>query len=156
MTVGNEEVRAQIAARLRAEMGRLGLTPETLAKPAGVDKSTVYNYLNGARVPDAVFLVNARVNARLDVQFVLTGEKERHTLPLSDIERQTLDRLADLPAQLRQTVDDVLLLAWLAADSRRSYDHGPDAETKYPAAASQPALQLHEPAPKRMSSRKHV
>lgn len=151
-----DSLRAVLAARLKEECVRLGLTPELLANASGVHRSTAFTYLSGQRAPDAVFLSTASTRAGIDVQYVLTGRRERDAVPLPARDRASLDRLADLPPKVRQTVEDVLLLAWLAADSRRQY-HAGDAETTYATTEPVAALVLHEPPPRRRAPvKKHV
>lgn len=63
-----------IAARLKEERSRLGMTQPVVAELGGVSKTTVVSYESGVHVPDAVFL--SRLAARgFDVGYVLSGER---------------------------------------------------------------------------------
>ena len=151
------ELRAALARRLKDECARLGLTPETLGIAADVHRSTVFTYLSGQRAPDALFLSKARTTAAVDVLYVLTGERERGDGGANAVERALLDRYTDLPPKARQTVDDVLLLAWLASDARRQYQaESSPAAGGYGAASNTTVLVAHEPAPPKLVRAKPV
>lgn len=63
-----------MAARLKEERVRLGMTQPAAAEVGGVSKTTIVSYESGAHVPDAVFL--SRLASRgLDVSYVVTGER---------------------------------------------------------------------------------
>jgi len=61
-----------IGDRLRSERERLGLSQEALAEKAGLGRKTQYNYEEGGRSPDAMYLVSA-ATLGIDVAYVLTG-----------------------------------------------------------------------------------
>lgn len=68
----NDQVRLGIAARLRQERERLGLTQSQLADLFGVTRFTISNYESGWRMPTADQLhVMADVGA--DASFVVSG-----------------------------------------------------------------------------------
>jgi len=112
--------RRALADRLKRECSRLDLQPEDLADKSGVHRSTAFNYLAGARVPDALVLARMQLQAKVDVLYVLTGERD---LPaqLSAAEKELLQRYDSLPAKLRTFVDQALLLSHLAYSDRKRY-----------------------------------
>jgi transcriptional regulator with XRE-family HTH domain len=154
MNADESELRAALAKRMKEERVRLGLTPEALGGLTEVHRSTVFNYEAGQRVPDALFLARAWSKAGVDVQYVVTGQRQRLTA-ISTAEREHLDRLTAIPSKMREVVEGVLLLAWLAADTRRAY-HADElaADDRYAPKAPAEPLVLHEPAPTARRQRK--
>jgi transcriptional regulator with XRE-family HTH domain len=68
----NDQVRLGIAARLRQERERLGLTQSQLADLFGVTRFTISNYESGCRMPTADQL-RAMADVGADASFVLSG-----------------------------------------------------------------------------------
>jgi hypothetical protein len=67
------------------------------------------------------------VEAKVDVMYVLTGERERAMPPdLSEAERDLLKRYSELPPKLRKFVDQAAFLASIAYQERPDYDYGLD------------------------------
>lgn len=114
-------------------------------------------YQRGESVPDLPYLASVAQAYRVTLQWLVYGDAVANGGELTDEERAVVERWRGLPPRVQQTVDDVLLLAWLAADSRRAY-HPPaatiDASEVYPPAMPAQALQLHEPPPKRRPAAK--
>ena len=75
-SVGRFAERAEVAIRLRTEAESLGLSAGDLAVKSGVHRATLYNYLAGTRVPDAVTLQRLASGAGLDVLYIVTGRRE--------------------------------------------------------------------------------
>jgi transcriptional regulator with XRE-family HTH domain len=123
--------RSGIGERIKAERLRIGLTPEDFAEKVGVHRSTVFNYESGARVPDAVALERMHDLARVDVLFVVVGQRAQMS-ELTETDRTLLECVGALPHRLRAVVEDVALLSKLAFDARPGYDYtgalagGPD------------------------------
>lgn len=71
-TQDRTEVKAGIAARLRAERERLRLTQTQLAQKLGLTRFTIANYESGSRMPTADQL-HAFAAMGADVSYVVTG-----------------------------------------------------------------------------------
>lgn len=122
---------ADLAARLKESRKRTGLSAEAAAELGGISRATQFTYENGTNLPDAMYLARLHV-AGLDVQYVLTGQAERKTPDLTEQERTLLDRFTQMPPQMQRTVEDVVLLAWLAFDARRAETAEPSPPPKPP------------------------
>jgi transcriptional regulator with XRE-family HTH domain len=72
--VAERQEKRPLAARLKEERVRLGLTQPVVAELGGVSKTTIVSYESGAHVPDAVFL-GRLASQGLDVCYVVTGER---------------------------------------------------------------------------------
>lgn len=106
-----------LAARLREERARLGLTAERQAGLGGVTRGTQFGYEAGERSPDTDYL-RALSQHGVDVLYVITGRREQTGLGVEERDRVLLDRLANLPESLRQLPEQVALLAFLAHQGR--------------------------------------
>lgn len=127
MDQAHHAARQALAARLEDERDRLQLKPDQLAELAGVHRSTVFNYLSGTRVPDALVLARMQLAAKVDVLYLLTGARHR-SVPsdLSAAEQGLLERYRGLPAPLRRFVDEAALLSAIAHADRPDYAYGTD------------------------------
>lgn len=83
-----------ISKRLRDERERVGLTQDLLAKKGRVSKRTQGNYEAGERMPDAEYL--CRISDRIDVLYVLTGERAGAALSGDELQLLELFRKAPL------------------------------------------------------------
>lgn len=101
----------EIGQRLREERTRLRMTLPAMGDVGGVQKNAQLAYEKGERMPDAQYLRKVWRNAYVDIQYVLTGQRERKTEELSLSERALLDRFGLLSEENRETVERVLLLA---------------------------------------------
>lgn len=146
-------LRNAIGARLKLERDRLGLTTDEWGARAGVHRSSAFNYESGARVPDALQLHRMQRDVGFDVQFIVTGTRTPSGAPLPDAERALLERYQAMPPEMRRTVDDVALLAYLAYSARVDYHRcsptpgASDDTGAYRVDPPRPAVALHEPAP---------
>jgi len=69
-----------IAARLKEERERLGLSQAEFGAIGGVKKLAQFNYEKGERHPDSTYLA-AIAKAGADVLYILTGERSRPVPP---------------------------------------------------------------------------
>lgn len=123
MDLDEVALRSAMGERIRAERTRLGLTPEDFAARAGLHRSTLHNYESGARSPDALTVRRMHTDLGVDPFFVLIGERAP-TERLKPEQADLLHRVEALPPKLREVVENVVLLATLAYDTRRNYDYG--------------------------------
>lgn len=63
--------RLAMGKRLKAEFIRLGLSPEAVAIAIDRSRSSIFNYLSGARIPDAMAVRALALYCDIDVLFVL-------------------------------------------------------------------------------------
>ena len=102
------ELRArQMASRLKGERMALNMTPEAAAKAGGVSRTTQYAYESAARPPDAAYLAALEVQGA-DVQYIITGRRERRSPQLSKAERRLVDVYASSEVEARKAIDAVL------------------------------------------------
>ncbi len=106
------------ANRLKEERQRLGLSAEAAAEAGGVSRATQFAYEAATRTPDTDYLFGLW-KAGADVMWVVTGQRHRADQRLAAPDRELLDKLSQLPAPMRQLVDQVALLAYLAHQARR-------------------------------------
>jgi transcriptional regulator with XRE-family HTH domain len=111
---------AEIGGRLKEERERLSLGVAEFAALGGLKRLAQQRYEAGKRIPDALFLARldaAQVGA--DVQYILTGRRERRTRDVTTQEREWLDRVSTLNPKLRELVEGVLLVCYLAHQARQ-------------------------------------
>lgn len=151
----DDEFAADLGRRLTDLREKSGLSAEAFGKAGGVSRTAQFAYERGERLPDALYLARVARACAVTLHWMLTGRHTDETPDLSEGERALIDRLRDMPGHVRRTVEDMALLAWLAADSRRDY-HAADAAAPppYPAPVPAPPLTLHEPSPGRHLPRK--
>ena len=142
-----------IAERLSSLQKRSGLSVEAFGLKHGAKRSAQFMYQRGESVPDLRYLLSVADDCRVTLQWLVFGDAVADGGELTDDERAVVERWRSLPPKVRQTVDDVLLLAWLAADSRRQY-HADEVPASYTPAEPAAPLLLHEPAPKRRAAAK--
>ncbi|MDB5931635.1 MAG: transcriptional regulator, family [Polaromonas sp.] len=65
----------RVGARIAEERERLGLSQEAFAARAGVSFSSQRRYENGTRDPSTAYLANLRESCGVDVDYVLTGDR---------------------------------------------------------------------------------
>lgn len=98
---------SQLGDRLRAERERIGFSQEEMAELGGVKRRSQINYEAGERAPDADYL--ARVASRIDVLFVLTGQRAQPLETTLSVEESTLiEHYRCASAEGRQAVKTVL------------------------------------------------
>lgn len=109
-----------LGSRIRAVRTRTEQTAEAFGKLMGVSKPTQLAYENGKRAPDAVYLYRLADQHGSDLAHLVTGQ-DRRSLGLNQAEQEFIDRLRAIPPKMRRTVEDVLLLAFLAFQDRPGY-----------------------------------
>lgn len=77
-----------IGARLKEERDRIGLSQPNFAALAGTTKQTLFSWESGKTAPDG-FQLAALANAKVDVLYVLTGQRQE-ALPAGDPSEQLL------------------------------------------------------------------
>lgn len=113
--------RAEFAARLKALRLSTGMTLEAFAALCEVGKRSQSSYEDGSRAPDVDYLTALHRGLGVDVQQLVTGEARQKLRDLSAVEIDLVERLRSLSPKLRRTVDDVVLMAWLAQRDRPNY-----------------------------------
>lgn len=145
-----DDTELELAARLKSERKRVGMSAEGMADLGGVARATQFNYESGAAVPDVRYLLRLRPEG-IDITYVLTGAREAAPTSLPEREQTLLTRYTSLPGSLKDVVDSVTLLAWLTFDSKRQHDYSEAISSPY---SAQAAYAVHEPAPKPIHKRK--
>ena len=84
-----------IGKRLREERERLGYSQTDFAAIGGVGRKSQFNYEEGERQPDSLYLV-AIHQAGADVQYILTGTRSEMALAPDERELLALFRAASL------------------------------------------------------------
>ncbi|HAU4876461.1 helix-turn-helix domain-containing protein [Aeromonas hydrophila] len=79
-----------IAIRLKSERQRLGLTQEAFAESAGAKRRTLQDWEKGISSPTAVQL-SALGSVGVDVQFVLTGQRQQSGIGEAAVHQAVLD-----------------------------------------------------------------
>ncbi|MFB2712043.1 helix-turn-helix domain-containing protein [Aeromonas veronii] len=79
-----------IAIRLKNERQRLGLTQEAFAESAGAKRRTLQDWEKGISSPTAVQL-SALGSVGVDVQFVLTGQRQQSGIGEAAVYQAVLD-----------------------------------------------------------------
>ena len=119
-----ERGRTQRGQRIKALREASGLTTAEFAQKCGVTEVTQYNYERGTRVPDADYLNEIFFEFAVDLGPLVTGAPRPKSVKVTADVEEMLGRYAALPPKLRKTVDDVLLLAWLAYQARCGQEEG--------------------------------
>lgn len=143
MDVNELAARNGLAERMKAERMRLGLTHDELAEKAGISRSTVFNYENGSRVPDAL-LLQRLAQLGMDVGYLVLGQRTQAS-ELSCDAQQLLDRYELVPPRLKTVIDGVAQLA--AAAFGAGAAHTTEVTYNVPAPTAAPST-LHEPSRK--------
>ena len=112
--------RAERGGRIKALRTERDLSQSDFAGMLGVTKQTQIAYESGARVPDADYLAELFFQFAIDLGPLVTGAPRPKSVKVTAEVEEMLGRYAALPPKLRKTVDDVLLLAWLAYQDRRA------------------------------------
>lgn len=112
--------RTERGQRIKGLRESSGLTTAEFAQKCGVTEVTQYNYERGTRVPDADYLAALYFEFAVDLGPLVTGAPRPKSVKVTADVEEMLGRYAALPPKLRKTVDDVLLLAWLAYQNRRA------------------------------------
>ena len=115
------DVVVQIAARIRSERERIGMTLEAFADVGGFSKTSQHRYEAGGSCPDASYLKALHDRLDIDVLFIVTGQKQMKKSALASNEAELLDRYRNLPSALQSYIDKSALLAWLAFQDRKGY-----------------------------------
>lgn len=107
--------------RLREERVRAGLSQTEFGELAGVTKKTQMLYEADERVPDARYLI-AVIGARVDVQYILTGERQsQQTCPDVPADEQLLlDSYRGLSATKKKQLLASLLTGDVAKNPAKS------------------------------------
>lgn len=145
-----------LAQRIAELQKASGMSVDAFAQLHGAKRSAQFQYQGGQSVPDLHYLLRLAKTQGVTLHWLVFGDAVTDGGLTTD-ERSVVERWRGLPSKVRQTVDDVLLLAWLAADSRRQYEPAPapaDAARAYDVAPPAAPMQLHEPAPRRRTAAK--
>lgn len=146
-----EQEGSEFAKRLKAERVRLDMSAEAMAVVGKVSRTSQFAYENGSQSPDAAYLLRVRERG-VDAHYVLTGVRE-NSAELPERTRTLVDRFSVLPVEIQRTVEDVVLLSYLAASARVDYHRcsptpgASDDTGAYRVDPPRPAVALHEPAP---------
>lgn len=116
--------------RIKAEREATGMSLIEFAQMAGVTKQTQLQYERGNTSPDADYLDRLFFERRIDPTELVTGVPKELLKGYDAQTRSIADRFQALPPKLRKTVDDVLLLAYLAYQDRRAVHEEVDAPAK--------------------------
>ncbi|MDD2711385.1 MAG: helix-turn-helix transcriptional regulator [Simplicispira sp.] len=108
------------AGRIKLIREASGLSLVEFAQMAGVTKQTQLQYERGNTSPDAEYLDRLFFELRVDPTELVTGVPKELLKGYDAQTRSLAARFQELPPKLRKTVDDVLLLAWLAYQDRRA------------------------------------
>lgn len=122
----SSQVKIGIAARLRVERERLGLTQAQLALHLGVTRFTVANYESGSRMPTADQL-RALGELGVDVAFLVMGASSLRSQPGRERFRATLKAVRDhcRISKLNVPEDEIVNAAmYLFEGLRPSDSHG--------------------------------
>lgn len=138
-----------IAVRLSELQKRSGLSVEAFGLQYGAKRSAQFMYQRGESVPDLQYLLSVAAGCNVTLHWLVYGDNVTGGGELTDAERAFVERWRSLPPKISQMVSDVLFVAWLAADSRRTYHDSTEPMAKYPKALPAPPLQLHEPKPRK-------
>ncbi|BAN51427.1 helix-turn-helix domain-containing protein [Metapseudomonas resinovorans] len=85
-----------IGERLKSERDRLGLSQLEMCALTGVSRKTQFNYENGERFPDALYL-ETLMKKGLDVLYVLSGDRmeEAHAASTTPIDEELLSQIIE-------------------------------------------------------------
>ena len=111
--------RLEMAVRLKKTREESRHTIISFAMMCGVTKQTQIAYEKGKRDPDANYFRRLNTDLSIDVAWLITGVASLEKLTAE--EAATIDRYKQLPKKIKNTIDDVLLLAVLAYRDRRGY-----------------------------------
>jgi transcriptional regulator with XRE-family HTH domain len=117
-----------IGSRIKEERLRLGLSQEGLAKIAGVQRRAHIRYEHDERLPDAAYL-SALAGAGADINYILTGRRERPASELTDRARLLAaieaieDGLGDKRLPPAKKAEAILLAYELLAEPAASRDN---------------------------------
>lgn len=89
-----------IGVRLRQERERLGKTQADMGSVAGVTRQTQSNYESGERAPDVSYLA-AIAQIGVDVQYVVTGERQSTAQPPAVLEARDPQKPYGAPVQVQ-------------------------------------------------------
>lgn len=92
-----------IGNRLRKERERLALSQPAMAEMCGVTMRYQRNYEKDERLPDAGYLA-AAMQAKVDVVYVLTGQRSPGVPSLTPEESALLDNFRHSPPAARQAL----------------------------------------------------
>lgn len=121
-----DRARLERAERIKLLRQSSGLSQAEFAANLGVAKTTQLKYEAGTTAPDADYLDALYFQYAVDLTTLVTGVPRPKSPKLTPELQELTARYAALPPKLRKTVDDVLLLAWLAYQDRAAY-HAQDA-----------------------------
>lgn len=124
--------RMERALRVKAVRDSSGLSLVDFAAEMGVSKQTQLQYERGNTSPDCEYLDNLYFKFAVDLGPLITGAPRAKAIKVTEDVQRFLDRYAALPPKVRKTVDDVLLLAWLAYQDRAAYHAQEAAPTPAP------------------------
>lgn len=112
-----ELVVRQIASRIKAARLSSNLGVEEAAAAWGVSKASQYNYESGARVPDALYLLEMWKGG-IDLQHIVTGHQPLLREHLAAGEVQLLKAWENLEADDKRTVTLVIEMALRGKSTR--------------------------------------
>lgn len=110
-----------MAQRIKSAREERKLTVIAFGGLGGVTKQTQLAYERGARAPDADYLRLLHDELGIDIAHLVTGRTLDGMGPLTQAEIESIDRYRRLPPLVQKTIDDVLLLGWLAYKDREGY-----------------------------------
>lgn len=110
-----------MARRIKSAREERFLTVIAFGGLGGVTKQTQLAYERGARAPDADYLRRLYDALGIDIAHLVTGRTLDGMGQLTQTEIESIGRYRALPPLIQKTVDDVLLLAWLAYQDRKRY-----------------------------------
>ena len=113
-TTADNELTLQLAVRLRSERLRINMNPKDFGNLGGVSERSQFNYENGERLPDALYLARLALLENVDIQYIVTGQRTRMTEGVTTEERQLLDLFTPLPPIHRDFVAKAAILSNLA------------------------------------------
>lgn len=114
-----DRAKEERAQRIKAAREASGLSLIEFAQAAGVTKQTQLQYERGNTSPTADYLDRLFFEFRIDPTELVTGVP-RALLKGYDAQTRSLaDRFQELPPKFRETVDDVLYMAWRLYQDRK-------------------------------------
>lgn len=116
---GIQRAKEERALRIKTLREASGLSLVEFAQMLGVTKQTQLQYERGKTSPDADYLELLFFKRAVDIGELVTGVPRALRTGYDTQTRGVADRFQALPPKLRKTVDDVLLLAWLAHQDRK-------------------------------------